>query len=135
MSSDSFKAVELSASLDNDSSHLDEKSNIDHHINPTPPDPSESFHHPLKIPRQHSAHIRSNRGFAGRALGEIDSSFTGSTDLSGETKTRVEHHRVDDLNLLEETYKIGKKLGQYVIFLLIHATEDPLEWSGYSNIN
>ena len=52
------------------------------------------------------------RNHYNRGLGDMESNFSGSMDLSVDGKPRIEHIRVDDLSLLEEEYKIGKKLGQ-----------------------
>ena len=46
------------------------------------------------------------------ALADMDSSLTGSTDLSGGKKSRIEHHRMVDNTALETKYTVGKKLGQ-----------------------
>lgn len=53
-------------------------------------------------------------GAYGRNLGELETGFFGSNEVVDETvkSQRIEHHRVDDLDILEEHYKIGKKLGQ-----------------------
>ena len=49
---------------------------------------------------------------AGRRLQDIDPNLSGSIDFSGDSKPKILHHRVDDLSALEESYEIGKKLGQ-----------------------
>ncbi|KAJ3159689.1 Serine/threonine-protein kinase 33 [Irineochytrium annulatum] len=43
---------------------------------------------------------------------EADEDVTGSTDLSGEKKERIEHHRVDDRVVMDARYALGRKLGQ-----------------------
>jgi hypothetical protein len=51
--------------------------------------------------------------FAFKGLDHNEETFYGSTENLGETgKQRIPHHRVDDLQLLEDNFKIGKKLGQ-----------------------
>ncbi|KAJ3063723.1 Serine/threonine-protein kinase 33 [Podochytrium sp. JEL0797] len=51
--------------------------------------------------------------FASRIpLSELDTAITGSTDLAGEKKDRIEHHRVEDTTELEQKYRMGRKLGQ-----------------------
>ncbi|KAG5460011.1 MAG: hypothetical protein BJ554DRAFT_7997, partial [Olpidium bornovanus] len=42
----------------------------------------------------------------------LDTSITGSTDLSGEKKPRIDHHRMPDSSILESKYVLGRKLGQ-----------------------
>lgn len=42
----------------------------------------------------------------------IDPSISGSTDLSGIKKDRIEHTRCNDKNELVEKYELGNKLGQ-----------------------
>ncbi|KAJ3226455.1 Serine/threonine-protein kinase 33 [Chytriomyces hyalinus] len=49
---------------------------------------------------------------AGVPIAELDMAITGSTDLSGEKKERIEHFRIDDVKALERKYTIGRKLGQ-----------------------
>lgn len=51
-------------------------------------------------------------GTGTRALTDIDASITGSTDLSGDKKDRINHHKVQDLDAVEVDYILGKKLGQ-----------------------
>ncbi|KAI9329746.1 kinase-like domain-containing protein [Obelidium mucronatum] len=41
-----------------------------------------------------------------------NSDATGSTDLAGDKKDRIDHHRVEDVSDLERKYRIGRKLGQ-----------------------
>ncbi|TPX34324.1 hypothetical protein SmJEL517_g02984 [Synchytrium microbalum] len=48
---------------------------------------------------------------ANRMLGGLDPSMSGSKDLSGQTKPRIEHHRCDDRAEMEAKYRIGRKLG------------------------
>lgn len=61
---------------------------------------------PLKSP------LKKKNAASGRRLQDIDPSLSGSMDFSGGSKQKIPHHRVDDLSELEETYEIGKKLGQ-----------------------
>ncbi|KAI8827428.1 kinase-like domain-containing protein [Chytriomyces cf. hyalinus JEL632] len=49
---------------------------------------------------------------AGVPIAELDMAITGSTDLSGDKKERIEHFRIDDVKALERKYTIGRKLGQ-----------------------
>lgn len=46
------------------------------------------------------------------SLMNIDPSISGSTDLSGIKKDRIEHTRCNDKNELVEKYELGNKLGQ-----------------------
>ncbi|KAJ3297792.1 Serine/threonine-protein kinase 33 [Rhizoclosmatium sp. JEL0117] len=63
--------------------------------------------------RNTSSPPQGRRPFAqGIPIAEYDRAITGSTDLSGEKKERIEHHRVEDVTDLEKKYRIGRKLGQ-----------------------
>lgn len=53
-----------------------------------------------------------NMGVSGRPLHELDVTVSGSTDLSGVRKSRIEHHKSDGNDLLESKYTVGVKLGQ-----------------------
>lgn len=61
---------------------------------------------PLKSP------LKKKNVASGRRIEDIDQNLSGSIDFSGGSKPKILHHRVDDLSELEETYEIGKKLGQ-----------------------
>ena len=51
--------------------------------------------------------------FAFKGLDHNQDSFYGSTDCLGDpSKQRIPHNRVDDLQVLEDNFRIGKKLGQ-----------------------
>ncbi|KAJ3279510.1 Serine/threonine-protein kinase 33, partial [Blyttiomyces sp. JEL0837] len=48
----------------------------------------------------------------GVPIAELDLAVTGSVDLSGDRKEKIDHNRVEDEAPLEEKYGLGKKLGQ-----------------------
>ncbi|KAJ3029165.1 Serine/threonine-protein kinase 33 [Rhizophlyctis rosea] len=60
-----------------------------------------------------SAGLRNRQtGTGTRALADVDASITGSTDLSGEKKERIQHFKVEDSDEVDVHYTLGKKLGQ-----------------------
>ncbi|KAJ3048906.1 Serine/threonine-protein kinase 33, partial [Rhizophlyctis rosea] len=68
---------------------------------------------PIITPRPISARARLGpTGTGTRALADVDSSITGSTDLSGGKKERIQHHKINDSEDVEAHYTMGKKLGQ-----------------------
>ena len=49
---------------------------------------------------------------AGIPIAELDSVITGSMDLSGERKERIQHIRIEETSELGKKYLVGPKLGQ-----------------------
>ena len=56
----------------------------------------------------------SRRPTFARNLSELDANVSGSTDLAGQPKEKIAHHRGTDTDPLLDRYDMGTMLGQYV---------------------